>query len=250
MFGLRRAWDRRMRRGRASRVDATGMRRPSPRHSTRSTRLAARSGRPCDEARDEMRQAFDEARDEVREAFDEVRVADGVSDDPCQPTPPHSPAPAPARGGRRASGADRARHAGDRGRGCSRRFRRAPWSRSATDRSADSQGRSADRRHRPLGAADSHRRPGDLGDRGAGQGRCPPRTTSTRSSNWLDPEVPAPGRPRRGCWMPWLWRRESKPVVKDYGTLYEAELKLDALAPAPYRTGRGVSTASWSSTGW
>jgi hypothetical protein len=44
---------------------------------------------------------------------------------------------------------------------------------------------------------------------------------------WLDPDVPASWRPPSRLLNAMILETQTRPVIKDYGTLYETELKVD-----------------------
>ena len=55
----------------------------------------------------------------------------------------------------------------------------------------------------------------------------PASSSSARPPTGSGPTSPARGRPRRSWSTRWSSTRKSEPVVKDYGTLYEATLRAD-----------------------
>jgi len=180
-----------------------------------------------DEARDEVRQAFDEARDEVHQAFDEVRGTLVSNDDPPHFAPPAPPPPPSAR--EDAEGLPVPIVPGTR-------VAEAQAQPPAPPRPVIAiQHKAPPRPKAPAAVAssapvspESHTVTGLIS---ATEERAKAEARSKLQENvvnWLDPQVPASWTPPPRLLDAMVLETRIKPIVKDYGILYEAELKFDA----------------------
>jgi len=179
-----------------------------------------------DEARDEVTQAFDEARDEVRQAVDEVRGPLVSNDDPPHALPPPPPLPSereeaeglpvPIVPGTRVSEAQAQPPVPPRP--LIAVHRQAPPIPKAPAAVAVS-GPVSSQADTVTGLISATE------ERAKAEAR---RKLQDKVVNWLDPQVPASWSPPPQMLDAMVLETRIKPVVKDYGTLYEAELKFDA----------------------
>jgi hypothetical protein len=177
-----------------------------------------------DEARDDVHQAFDEARDDVHQALSEVRVA-LVADDGSPRA--LSPAPAPPAAEREeAEGLPVPIVPGTRVTEAEAR----PPAPPAPPRPVITIRGQAHGAVAPSARAPSQVRKvtgliSATKERAEAEAR---RKFQVDVVNWLDPEVPAGWTPPVSLLDAMVLDTRFEPVIKDYGTLYVAELKFDA----------------------
>jgi hypothetical protein len=180
-----------------------------------------------DEARNEVQQAFDEARNDVRQALDEARDALVRSDDalkalPPRPQPPGyvredaEGLPVPIIPGTRLSRAEAEPPGSDRTVVVIRPTV-VPTAKvtASTARTAADSGEPST----VTGLISATE------ERARAESR---RKLQNKVASWLDPDVPASWTPPSRLLDAMILETRLKPVVKDYGTLYEAELRIDA----------------------
>jgi hypothetical protein len=181
-----------------------------------------------DEARDEARQAFDEARGEVRQAFDEVRGTLVSSDDPAHAPPlaPSSPPsarveaeglPVPIVPGTRVSEAEARPPAPPH-----------PMIAIHHDASPNPHASSADVASTAPVSFGSEPVTGLISATEERAKAEALRKLQDLVVKWLDPQVPASWTPPPRLLDAMVLETRITPVVKDYGTLFEAALKIDA----------------------
>jgi len=191
--------------------------------SSESRRALAEARRAINEARNEARQAIDEARDEVRHALDqarhEVHQAFHGGDDDSEPSSsadrPREAAeglPVPIVPGTRVTKADLKPPVAPSSPVPPRPPSPPILAHSGEVASAAMLTRSVTGQ---LSATEE-------------RARSDVRATLNREvTEWLDPEVPRSWSPPARLVDGLVLENRIKPVVKDYGTLYEAELKVD-----------------------
>jgi len=180
-----------------------------------------------DDARDEARRAFDDARDEVHQAFDEVRGALVSNDDPPHAPPPAPESPPSARV--EAEGLPVPIVPGTRVSEAEAQPPTPPHPKFAIQHPAPlypetpaaviaSSAPVSSRSHIVTGLISATE------ERAKAEAR---RKMQDMVVRWLDPQVPASWTPPPRLLDALVLETRIKPVVKDYGTLYVAELKFD-----------------------
>jgi len=194
-------------------------------------RFAAEARQALDEARDEVRQAFHEARDEVRQAFHEAReevhqAVDGGDDSWSRPSPPREAAeglPVPIVPGTRVTVAQTRPPASP-----IPPVRPVPSARPAVP-AARAVPAPMTLRVPPAAVAPSQTRI-VKGQISATEERAKADVRNALRDDvvdWLGSEVPGSWTPPSRLIDALILETQINPVVKDYGTLYVAELKVD-----------------------
>jgi len=179
-----------------------------------------------DEARDEVRQVFDEAQDDVRQTVDEVRGTLVSSDDPPHLPPLRPPLPSERE---EAEGLPVPIAPGTRVSAAQAQPPAQPPPVIAIRRQATPNPKAPPAVASPVPVSS----PSDTvtglisatEERAKADAR---RKLHDKVVAWLDPQVPGSWSPPPPLLDTMVLETRIKPVVKDYGTLYEAELKFDA----------------------
>jgi hypothetical protein len=177
------------------------------------------------QARDEMRQAYHEASDEVRQAYHEVLVAEG-GQPPVPPPPPHLPPLAPER--EEADGIPVPIVPGTRVTEAEARPPVPPHPVVTIRHGPAPKTLKAVAPTPPAPPAQQTRTVEGLISATEERAKAEARRVFRRKVvQWLDPEVPGAWTPPSRLLDAMVMETRTRPVVKDYGTLYVAELKVD-----------------------